>query len=418
MLIIGYIICSLILCGFSIELKEILGTDNYLLVGYRDCEMTIETSLESMLCPYHFSGSNACSSNKGCYLTSAVPFLWTPGHNEVDKEQSPRFFLLYVEQRNLAAKYVSLTVPQFQNGSTRALKRIFMAGAKHTKNEDIRVAKFSNRDFFNFISKIKDVIYDNKNFDLYIIGQDGDYTNYKIFHYKVMAPRKSEERFEFIYQETIKLPDKAKYLIGASYDTYTDKFYFHIRGRMNSEIYYFDSAVFRRNVEDSSLWKLETKIISVLNASIFGNGILYVNDNLSPGSYRHFIGPLTRNKTAIMCRSSSEITNEKLFIVKDYDYCRIYSSNNYSKETCDYLISQGKISTGDFGNDNKVGWGRFLTWIIIISVLLNLIFIIIIILRSIGVKKSEPLSQKIKVDKNGKIEYYPTHLSDQSGFSF
>lgn len=364
MLIIGYIICSLILCGFSIELKEILGTDNYLLVGYRDCEMTIETSLESMLCPYHFSGSNACSSNKGCYLTSAVPFLWTPGHNEVDKEQSPRFFLLYVEQRNLAAKYVSLTVPQFQNGSTRALKRIFMAGAKHTKNEDIRVAKFSNRDFFNFIS------------------------------------------------------DKAKYLIGASYDTYTDKFYFHIRGRMNSEIYYFDSAVFRRNVEDSSLWKLETKIISVLNASIFGNGILYVNDNLSPGSYRHFIGPLTRNKTAIMCRSSSEITNEKLFIVKDYDYCRIYSSNNYSKETCDYLISQGKISTGDFGNDNKVGWGRFLTWIIIISVLLNLIFIIIIILRSIGVKKSEPLSQKIKVDKNGKIEYYPTHLSDQSGFSF
>uniref|UniRef100_A0A0K0F9H9 Uncharacterized protein n=1 Tax=Strongyloides venezuelensis TaxID=75913 RepID=A0A0K0F9H9_STRVS len=404
--------------GLSIELKEILGTDNYLLIGYRDCEVTIETSLESMLCPYHFSGSNTCFSNKGCHLMSAVPFLWTPGHNEIDKEQVPRLFLVYLEQRNLAAKYVSLIVPQFQNGSTRALKRIFMGSAKNSDNQNINTTRIFNRDFFNYISKIKDIIYDNKNSDLYIIGQDGDHINYKIFYYKVVSPRKPEERFEFVYQETLRLPEKAKHLIGASYDTYTDKFYFHIKGQTNSEIYYFDSTVFRRTVEDSLLWKLETTLAPVLNASIFGNGILYVNDNPDSGSYRHFIGPLSRNQTSIMCRSSSEVISEKLFVIKDYDYCRIYSGKNYSKETCDYLISQGKISANGFNSGNEGSWGRFVTWIIIISTLLNFIFIVVITLRCIGPNKNEPLSKKIKLDKDGKIEYYPTYLSDQSGFSF
>uniref|UniRef100_A0AC35TI87 Envelope glycoprotein H n=1 Tax=Rhabditophanes sp. KR3021 TaxID=114890 RepID=A0AC35TI87_9BILA len=397
---------------WSIEINEVIGTKNYLLVGVRDCQVSMETTLEPMLCPNHLTDVDHCPSRTACTHESARSFIWTPESPTADSELVPALFFLYLDRGKINVKGVNLTIPLFEDGSKRALHTEFVNSALFSKN--IGTIQTLTGPSLHF-SQIHDVIYDNIHSNLYVIARAETHTpTMKIYSYSV-KPNATIAHFEFSFLSVADFPPQIKAIVDASYDTYEEKFYFHVKDGGHSFLFTLKFGSFMLNVPTFNNWQKERVFSPIRNATVSA-GILYLNDRSNINQIRNYILDIKKDQpTAILCRSLHQGANEKMYILKDYDYCRILLRSNYTSSACSHLIQAASqpIEAEDDGS-----WSPLLTWIVIISILLNIISIAFIAYKCLGSPATLYQSPPSARDKNGKVEFYPTYISDQSGFSF
>ncbi|TKR58385.1 hypothetical protein L596_029837 [Steinernema carpocapsae] len=304
-------------------MEALLHTNQFLIIGFAGCNITIETNVPTRSCPLYLTTNvtdiDHCSWESVALLSNPSPDSPTP----------PRILVVGKKNHRTAAYIKELEFPkEVVNGHNFVSSSIFEK-SREVSNE------------LHFPSKVKSALYDSDRRTLYLFAGEG----------------KNLKLYEYVYHEDEAI-DKTLLTAGLSpslayknlrstklySDPYTKKYYYTVTEQEKGvaepviAIKSFPYADFNRFLANDLKENQERSMnfnrdkISVSGGAIFA---------MIPGkSESHIVLPISNDdKVGIRCNFTRRThyyqnRNEAVLVVRDWDYCKVRSGEKANFKAC------------------------------------------------------------------------------------
>jgi len=341
----------------SISFREILGREDYAIVGIDDCMVSVEVGVEDSKCVYHMTGE---PKRINCL---------------------PHFSLLYLPQdQNSTIPPKILKIIQSNNDVVYNLQDIVYPGNSISKT-NLEFGQYvylkRNEGRYSSISfnLVFGVLYNHRSGILYILSYVDDLKIDAVADVYYMYQEKEypfKLTHEYLTRTTI---DKIFMGTQWSTDPYTGQFYCHrsefnrTLGRMVSRLYSIPFDMILTNLKKGVLGKLEKdfgqEIEKQRDFVQVTNGLVY-----SQGENHRLISSLYRRVRGSRCSFPQQRKRDFFFVLTGWEYCKIRDREYANITTC---MQQGSHFQPLSECSNS------LLWTIAIAVIANAVILLVIL---------------------------------------
>ncbi|TMS33902.1 hypothetical protein L596_001590 [Steinernema carpocapsae] len=350
--------------------SELFGTDQYALIGVSGCNVTLETKLPQGSCPSHFT--DEIEPSKERCVWKSLTLLSDSSNSSLTLPQILAFGSVG-EKRVVLLK--SLDYPD------RIVDGKKMTTTVMTENS-VNVPQLEGLDPVN-------VLYDSESRILYVISKS-DKSTFIINSYAVLSRPRANLRLRHVY--TLPIFEEFARLQWFS-DPYKQKFYFYDKSQYGD--IQIRSIRFTDFIRSVTVPKQSTDALGILDEilsedrftiSVTG-GVVFSAEYAAVNSYH--IKSLQESCESIKCDFHENTVVEQVFLVENWDYCKLRDGHKADYETCQ---KERKI----FSKEEKISSDTASTLLKIVALLVAILTIGVIISLIITLIRFQKNLQRMK----------------------